>query len=59
MPPRVRPTSSSRGTFSESDEDESGRRVSEPAVDPVAGPSLEDFAALLNNAISPLANQLQ
>jgi hypothetical protein len=28
-------------------------------VDPVAGPSLEDFAALLNNAISPLANQLQ
>ena len=59
MPPRVRPTSSSRGTFSESDEDESGRRVSEHAVDPVAGPSLEDFAALLNNAISPLANQLQ
>ena len=47
MPPRVRPTSSSRGTFSESDEDESGRRLS------------EDFAALLNNAISPLANQLQ
>ena len=59
MPPRVRPTSSSRGTFSESDEDESGRRATEPAVDPVAGPSLEDFAALLNNAISPLANQLQ
>ena len=28
-------------------------------MDPVAGPSLEDFAALLNNAISPLANQLQ
>ena len=35
------------------------RRASEPAVEHSSGPSLEDFAALLNNAISPLANQLQ
>ena len=38
------------------------RRPSEPApstVEQSSGPSLEDIAQLLNNAISPLANQLQ